>query len=228
MDKSLIPDESVVRKNLGEQVTGKIKDYIIEHALGPGDRLPTEKELASLFGVSRLVAREATKRLGFLGIVNSSPKRGQTVGEVNMDRVVEYLGFHFAISKYPKERLLKTRVIIEMGALPDVMDRMNRKPGLYPELCAICDTLTDAKDVDSFIRYDLAFHKALVDASGIEPLVAFNDLLHIFFQRFRRNSEAALPGIDHVHAIHHKIIDLLHDGYLELAKDTLRVHLDVA
>jgi DNA-binding FadR family transcriptional regulator len=227
MENNVLQDEQVVRTNLGEQVTQKIKDYILEHSLGPGDRLPTEKELASLFGVSRLIAREAIKRLGFLGIIDSSPKRGQTVGYLKMDRVTEYLGFHFAISKYPRDRLLKTRIIIEMGALPEVMHRMKENSGIYSELAAICDKLLEVTDVDSFIKCDLAFHRALVEASGLEPLVAFNGLLQIFFQRFRDRIEASHGNKVPIHAIHRKVIDSLHDGYLELAKDTLRVHLDL-
>jgi DNA-binding FadR family transcriptional regulator len=35
--------------------------------LKPGDRLPTENELAAGFGVNRLSLREATKALEFLG-----------------------------------------------------------------------------------------------------------------------------------------------------------------
>jgi GntR family transcriptional regulator, transcriptional repressor for pyruvate dehydrogenase complex len=227
MENNTLQDEQIIRTNLGEQVTQKIKSYIIENSLGSGDRLPTEKEFATLFGVSRLSAREAIKRLGFLGIIDSSPKRGQTVGQLKMDRVTEYLGFHFAISKYPTDRLLKTRIIIEMGALPEVMNQMKEDPKVYDELAAICDRLLEVTTVDDFIRCDLAFHKALVNACGIEPLVAFNDLLQIFFQRFRDHIEACQGNKVPIHAIHRKIIDSLHDGYLEIARDTLRVHLDL-
>ena len=42
-------------------MAGRIKQLIIENGLKPGDRLPTELEMADRFGVSRVSVREATK-----------------------------------------------------------------------------------------------------------------------------------------------------------------------
>jgi len=70
----------IERTQLSEMVASRIRDHIIEHSLGEGDRLPTEHELADQFGVSRGSIREATKALGFLGIIRSAPRRGLTVG----------------------------------------------------------------------------------------------------------------------------------------------------
>ena len=64
------------RRILSEQVAEKIKDYIVDHALRAGDRLPTEFQLAERFGVSRVSIREATKALGFLGIIRRHPVAG--------------------------------------------------------------------------------------------------------------------------------------------------------
>jgi len=62
------------------QVSEQIKQFIIERKLMPGDRLPTENQLAETFGISRLSVREATKTLEFLGIVESKTGVGLTVG----------------------------------------------------------------------------------------------------------------------------------------------------
>jgi DNA-binding FadR family transcriptional regulator len=112
------------RARLSELVLAGIKTYILDHSLGEGDRLPTEQQMADLFGVSRVSIREATKALGFLGIIRAAPRRGLTVGHVDMQRVTEYLGFHFALNNYPRQQLLKTRIVIETGALPEAMERL--------------------------------------------------------------------------------------------------------
>ena len=58
----------------------KLTAFITSQGLKPGDRLPTEHELAASFGVSRLSLREATKALEFLGIVEAKPGCGLSVG----------------------------------------------------------------------------------------------------------------------------------------------------
>lgn len=47
---------------LNEQMKESLESYIIEHALAPGDALPSERELAENLGVNRLTIRAALKR----------------------------------------------------------------------------------------------------------------------------------------------------------------------
>ena len=62
--------ETVKRQNLSDVIAGRIKNFIITNQLKPGDRLPTEHEMATQFGVSRVSVREATKALGFIGVLD--------------------------------------------------------------------------------------------------------------------------------------------------------------
>jgi GntR family transcriptional regulator, transcriptional repressor for pyruvate dehydrogenase complex len=77
-----------------DQVSEQIKQYIVEQNWLPGDRLPTENQLAETFGISRLSVREVTKSLEFLGIVESKTGVGLTVGRLDMGRLTKHLGFH--------------------------------------------------------------------------------------------------------------------------------------
>ncbi len=173
------------RERLSELVVAGIKEFIIANDLREGDRLPTEQQMAEIFGVSRISVREATRALGFLGIVRSAPRRGVTVGRVDMHRVTEYLGFHFALNNYPRQQLLKARIVIETGALPEAMQHISEDPAVYERLLALNEKLKDARTPDEFIAGDVAFHRGLLESSRIEPLVAFNSLLEVFFRRFR-------------------------------------------
>ena len=53
----------------------QIQQAIIEGRYSPGDRLPIEKDLAEQLGVSRIVVREALKRLETLGLIKVRPGR---------------------------------------------------------------------------------------------------------------------------------------------------------
>jgi DNA-binding FadR family transcriptional regulator len=63
--------------NLPSQVARLISDEIPAGRFKPGDRLPTERELAETFGVSRNVVREAIAKLRFEGAVE--PRQGSGV-----------------------------------------------------------------------------------------------------------------------------------------------------
>src|SRR3984957_7538286 len=104
-----IMPEAIERRNLSEVVADRIRQYIIDNRLKPGDRLPTEQELSDRFGVSRVSTREATKALGFLGIIDAAPRRGLVVGQIDMKRVTSYLSFHLAIADFPRAQLLDAR-----------------------------------------------------------------------------------------------------------------------
>src|ERR1700682_6662424 len=67
----------------GDLVVEEIKRWIAERRLGPGDKLPKEDELQTLFGGSKGTAREALKSLEVQGLVTVStgPGGGATIGE---------------------------------------------------------------------------------------------------------------------------------------------------
>jgi DNA-binding FadR family transcriptional regulator len=64
-----------------ELVADQIRRLIGELALRPGDRLPTEKELASRLGTSRTVVRDAIKILSATGQVSAQKGRGLFVAD---------------------------------------------------------------------------------------------------------------------------------------------------
>lgn len=196
---------------------------IWQQRLKPGDRLPTEVELARQFGVSRVSVREATRALSFVGLLDAAPRRGLTVARLDMQRVSECLGFHLSCSEYPKVELLDTRILLETGALPLVMERMAGDRAIYTALENLNHQLRESSDAAARIELDIAFHRTLLEASGLSPLVAFHDLLQIFFQRFRESLlEGEWPrGI----AGHQQLIEALRDGQLAEASATLREHL---
>lgn len=155
----------IERSKLRDVVADRLKTFILEGNLKSGDRLPTEAELATRFGVSRPSLREATKSLEFLGIVEARPGRGLTVGSVNMDRVTEYLGFHPAMHDVSPEELIDTRVLIEAGVLPHVARRMKQDESLYDKLNAINAELRQARSLSRWVKLDIAFHRELISAA---------------------------------------------------------------
>jgi GntR family transcriptional regulator, transcriptional repressor for pyruvate dehydrogenase complex len=223
-------DKNFTKKKLSDLVVAQIRNYIEKHRLKVGDRLPTEQEMAEKFGVSRISIREATKALNFLGIIRAAPRRGLTVGPFDMNRVSEILGFHFLIDDYPKELLLKTRMVIEIGSLQYAMNAISSDKQVYEKLLAMCDKLEQTKNPQEFVREDSEFHRTLVEISNIDPLLAFNDIVNAFFLKFRLKIMSYLatePDRQRGAQGHREIVNALHNGDLFVAENTLRQHLEV-
>jgi GntR family transcriptional repressor for pyruvate dehydrogenase complex len=215
------------RQKRSELVADNIRQLIVDEGLKPGDRLPTEKEMAERFGVSRVSVREATKALSFLGIIHAAPRRGLTLGTVDMGRVTQYLTFHFALADYPRSQLVDTRLAIESGALPYVARAMAADRGVYDRLAAQVEASRPDNRFDACLASDIGFHRALLESSGISPLLAFDDLLRIFFDRFYAASDTSDrdPHWPRIVDEHQALIEHLRAGDVDSARRVLSDHL---
>ncbi len=214
---------TVPRPKIRDVVAERLKSYIISEDLSPGDRLPTETELATSFGVSRLSLREATKALEFLGIVESRTGVGLTVGQIDLQRVTNHLGFHPSLHKADPDQLIDSRVIIETGVLPHIAKRMAEDSSIHARLQEIINQSRSATRLQEWIDLDIEFHRALIESSGLLPLVAFSDLLQVFFRQFRDNVKKAewKTGI----SSHQRIIDSLASQDIETAVKEVTWHV---
>ncbi len=101
-----------VRTSLYGEVIKQIVEIIKNGDWVPGERIPTENELAGEFGVSRNCIREALKSLANSGIVISTPRRGTFLSPQALNNVyaMEMLwqGEHASYGE-----LMETRIMIE-------------------------------------------------------------------------------------------------------------------
>lgn len=216
--------ERLRRPKIRDQAAEQIRNYILDRKLVAGDRLPTEHQLAESFGISRLSVREATKALEFLGIVESKTGVGLTVGEFMMDRVTDHLAYHPSLNGVSARQLIDSRIIVEVGVLPHVVARMKSDSTIQTKLQNVIDQFQATRDLKELIELDIQFHRTLLESSGLEPLVAFGDLLHVFFRRFRESMQKAewQSSIDS----HQRILDSLVAKDVSAAQDHLRAHIE--
>jgi DNA-binding FadR family transcriptional regulator len=216
--------QTLRRPKVRDQATDQIKQFIIKQKLAPGDRLPTETQLAETFGISRLSVREATKSLEFLGILESKTGVGLTVGRIDMQRVTKHLGFHAGLLDADFRQLIDSRVVLETGVLPYVARRMAADAAIEVNLRNLSSRIRSARDLKTRIDLDVQFHHSLLEASGLQPLVAFGDLLDAFFQRFHDSLKKAdwKSGL----ASHDRIIDHLAAAHIDDATVEVRMHIE--
>jgi GntR family transcriptional repressor for pyruvate dehydrogenase complex len=113
-------------ERLYEQIVGQIEQLIEAGDLKVGDRLPSERELAEQFAVSRTAVREAVKALRQKGLVEIRPGRGTFITNGTSNSVRSSL-----------DMLIKMGVTKGSGNLVEVREI------LEPEIAALAATITD-------------------------------------------------------------------------------------
>ena len=66
--------DSVTERDLTTILIGRLKEMISSRQVNPGEKLPSERELAERFGVSRPSLRNALKVLEIIGVVSQRLK----------------------------------------------------------------------------------------------------------------------------------------------------------
>ena len=92
---------SRAKRNRPLAIAEVLKDWIAERGLKPGDRLPQERDLIGLFGVSKGTIREALKALDAQGIIKTrtGPGGGAFISPVSESGALELLGNYFFLDR---------------------------------------------------------------------------------------------------------------------------------
>ena len=75
----------IQRKSVSDSIVDSIIEDIQNKKLSPGDKLPTEAEMAEEYGVSRISIREALRSLSAVGLVVTRHGEGSFINEYNPD-----------------------------------------------------------------------------------------------------------------------------------------------
>ena len=100
-----------------ELVLERIEERVLAGELKAGDRLPPERELAPVLGVSRSALREALRVLETIGVLVAQAGRGPDAGARIVrnpdDALGRLLRLHFALGSYSLHDVLEARVVLE-------------------------------------------------------------------------------------------------------------------
>lgn len=148
--------------NLPAQVARTISDEILAGRFEVGDRLPTERELAETFGVSRNVVREAIARLRFEGAVE--PRQGSGVFVLGSQaNSALRLDAEILRDRSLFTNLFELRSILEVEAAGLAASRRGRRH--LTEIGAALQRLYDSQGTPQAVDADLEFHRAIARAS---------------------------------------------------------------
>lgn len=210
-----------------ERVAVQIEQRILDGELHSGDRLPTERELAEQFQVSRTAVREALKILAQKGLVDMRPGRGTIVIDGAHEALQHSLGLVMRLKLGEvggSNSLVEVREILEVEIAALAAERAHAQEiAAMHEAVQVMDEKLD--DADAFIAADNLFHEALAQATqNALILTLVKSIVNLLSEQ--RKQIFATEGAPQRGQVHHKSIlasVIKHDP--EAARAAMRAHL---
>lgn len=212
-----------------EQIAEQLRAAMIDGSLAPGDRLPSEPELAEGFGVSRPTVREAMRILRGQGVLETSrgSKGGHFIQNPQASDVAQTLGETFSlwfdigdisVAEVDEAREVVERACVRLAAVrrtEDDIDELNR----------ILESAQDESlSLAEFLAFDVAFHRAIANAARNRLLDLPMQAIHIV--RPRTNALLQSHDRERVLAQHRALRDAIEKQDPELAEQSLKNHVD--
>ncbi len=216
----------VERISLTERVAQRLKDHIQSGDLQPGDSLPSQYQLARMFGVSRPVLREAMQGLVSIGLLDIRPGSGCYVGSLrtftDSERLFEILTHQAALET------LEARMVVEVELAGLAAQRGDDRD--WRSLEAILDRLRVASESGSeTVAITSDFHEVLSRAGHNTVLYKMSHLLSRARAAQGVRIEQALPDITAgEYDSHLRLYMRVRSGDPTNARLEMRRHLEIA
>ena len=165
--------KKIKNKSVVQTVVDSITKAIIAGELRPGDKIPTEPELAESLGVARSSVREAIKILTYLGVLESKRHEGTFVCNGFEESMIDPMVYGIILNQDSFENLMELREMTEAG-----MMRLAIKNHDEAELAELENRLndmaeiiggTDEESIREFFEADDRFHD-MIAVMGKNPM----------------------------------------------------------
>jgi DNA-binding FadR family transcriptional regulator len=210
---------------LPEVVAEHLQRDLLDQGLRPGDRLPTEPELAERYGVSRTVVREAGRILDQRGLVDIRPGRGMIVAQPDGSAVARHYALLLTMNAATFDQLMETRLTIE----PEVAALAARHRS-EDDLTGIGRSIALAQrhpgDYRICLDEDLRFHELVTRASKNPFFSWFMDPINSCLRESYKDERKYLASLPRTFAEHRAIFEAISAGHPGRAREAARRHLD--
>jgi GntR family transcriptional repressor for pyruvate dehydrogenase complex len=197
----------VRRRRVRDQVFEQLQEQVVRGAWKPGEKLPSENELALSLGVSRVSIREGLQKLSAFGLLETRHGEGTFVREATPELYFNSLFPLLVLEQTSIFHVLEYRRHIETGAVTLAVERATDED--IEELERILLSMKErAHEPELFYRADLDFHIAVAKAAKNPIFIKVNSII-------KNTLSASMSGI--VQALgprdglfyHRKILDAL-------------------
>lgn len=214
-------------EGLVDRTVSEIQTLIISGQLTPGTRLPPERNLAEMLGVSRTVIREAVRMLVTKGLLETKHGVGNIVRQLTIDQFSEPLSLLLRTSEggvtFDDLHQVRSLLEVENAGLAARHATSEDIARLRANVVAMQSALGDA---ELFTSLDADFHEAIARASHNPLLLILINSIRTLLQEYLR---LVIPHLNlelQVQPFHDKILAQIERGNEEGAREAMREHLE--
>ncbi|WP_304455348.1 FadR/GntR family transcriptional regulator [Nocardiopsis sp. YSL2] len=165
------------RTSVTQRAVESVKAMIAAGEVGPGERLPTERDLSARLGVSRSSMREAIRALTTLGVLEARHGAGVYVTALRPADLLETFSVLAEVSQgRTLLEVLQVRRMLEPAATALAAARAS--DAHLDRVGALLERMDGEGEQDAFcadtVSADLGFHQAIVESTGNATLAAIN------------------------------------------------------
>ncbi|MFN2204794.1 MAG: FadR/GntR family transcriptional regulator [Candidatus Promineifilaceae bacterium] len=213
------------QQTVAEAISAEILKLLRQKELKAGDKLPPERELAEMLGVSRPSLREALRALSIMKVVEVRQGDGTYVSALNPEELVEHLEFVFMLDDSTTLQLFEARKIVEPGNAALAAQRISDE-----ELAQLRAYLDESErgydDPETFLQIDIELHELITRAARNPLLERFMASISALGRASRhktvRLSGVTKPTVDH----HRRIVAALEAHDPQAASAAMLRHLE--
>ncbi|MCK1993296.1 FadR family transcriptional regulator [Peribacillus muralis] len=215
-----MPFKTVKTLNLSEKVAQQIIQMIEEGVLRPGDRLPTETNLAEKLGVSRGILREGLSILQYKGYISRKARGGTFIRDLSESDYLED-SVVTALKKASYMDLMEMREALEQKIVELAVEKA--KDSELKEIEILLDQSELSEENDLLL--DSTFHLKLAQLSKNSLLVNFIEIYYGLIRDLGRNNFKSQQRKLEVIEEHRAIIKAISNRDSNTAKAAVLNHL---
>lgn len=217
---------TIEKNNLVEEAYNQIINMIATGEWEEGTKLPSENMLCEILGVSRNTVRSALNRITALGVIETRQGYGYQVRNLNTGIYLNTLLPTMLLRSRDLESITEFRIGIESeaAALAAVraedsdLERMRVN-------CEMAGKVVHLQDNDLFAQYDMAFHRAVADASKNEMFIKAAEMLETMYTVWLMGLQRT-HGKDKSHDFHYNIYLSIKNRNQAEARRYMHEHLE--
>lgn len=211
--------------NAYEETVQRLLQSVRLGLIMPGDRLPSERELSAMLGVSRDTLRDAISTLAEAGYVVS--RRGRYGGTFVQDHLPvadgSSGGASSPVDNAEVDDVTILRRIVEVGAAREAADR-ELPAHARASLATALEDCSSASLTD-YRRLDSRLHLTIAEVSGAPSLVPVAANARTRLNALLDSIPVLAPNIEHSNEQHERIVTAILSGRAEEAAAAMQEHI---